>query len=74
MMHYHIHEFFDDLVFSTDVGLRKPNPKMFKIALSNVGAEADCSYFVGNNLQATSWGRSMWNDRRSQGVGLLHAR
>jgi putative hydrolase of the HAD superfamily len=52
MEHYHIHEFFDDLVFSTDVGLRKPNPKIFKIALSNIGAEADCSYFVGNNLQA----------------------
>ena len=40
------------LVFSTDVGLRKPNPKIFKIALSNLGTSADCSYFVGNNLQA----------------------
>jgi HAD superfamily hydrolase (TIGR01549 family) len=52
MKHYHIDEYFDDLVFSTDVGLRKPNPKIFKIALSNVGARAECSYFVGNNLQA----------------------
>ena len=52
LKHYHLDEFFDDLVFSTDVGLRKPNPKMFKIALSNVGAEAESSYFVGNNLQA----------------------
>lgn len=52
MRHYQIHEYFDDLVFSTDVGLRKPNPKIFKIALSNLGASADCSYYVGNNLQA----------------------
>ena len=52
MKHYHMDEYFDDLVFSTDVGLRKPNPKIFKIALSNVGASAEESYFVGNNLQA----------------------
>lgn len=52
MKHYQLDEFFDDLVFSTDVGLRKPNPKIFKIALSNIGAKAECSYFVGNNLQA----------------------
>ncbi len=51
MEHYGLLEFFDDMVFSTDVGLRKPNPKIFKIALSNVGVSADCSYFVGNNLQ-----------------------
>lgn len=52
LRHFHLDEYFDDMVFSTDVGLRKPNPKMFKIALSNVGASAECSYFVGNNLQA----------------------
>lgn len=52
MQFYHLDEYFDDLVFSTDVGLRKPNPKIFKIALSNIGARAECSYFVGNNLQA----------------------
>jgi putative hydrolase of the HAD superfamily len=52
MKFYHLDEFFDDLVFSTDVGFRKPNPKIFKIALYNIGASADCSYFVGNNLQA----------------------
>jgi putative hydrolase of the HAD superfamily len=48
---FNITEYFDDMVFSTDVGLRKPHPKMFKIALSNLGAEADRSIFVGNSLQ-----------------------
>jgi len=51
MDHFHLTDYFDDLVFSTDVGLRKPHPKMFKIALSNLGAEADRSVFVGNSLQ-----------------------
>ncbi len=52
MRHYRIHEFFDDMVFSTDVGLRKPSPKIFKIALANVGSTAKESFYVGNNLQA----------------------
>jgi putative hydrolase of the HAD superfamily len=51
MEHFRLLDYFDDLVFSTDVGLRKPHPKMFKIALSNLGAEAAGSLFVGNSLQ-----------------------
>jgi HAD superfamily hydrolase (TIGR01549 family) len=43
--------YFDDMVFSTDVGLRKPHPKMFKIALYNLGADPSESLFVGNSLQ-----------------------
>jgi FMN phosphatase YigB (HAD superfamily) len=51
MAYFRIIDYFDDMVFSTDVGLRKPHPKMFKIALSNLGADADESVFVGNSLQ-----------------------
>ena len=51
MEHFRLIEYFDDMVFSTDVGLRKPHPKMFKIALSNLGADAAGSFFVGNSLQ-----------------------
>jgi putative hydrolase of the HAD superfamily len=51
MEYFHLTDYFDDMVFSTDVGLRKPHPKMFKIALSNLGADADRSVFVGNSLQ-----------------------
>jgi len=40
----------DDYVFSTDVGLRKPHPKMFKIALSNLGVDASEAMYVGNSL------------------------
>jgi len=51
MKHFGLDDYFDDLVFSTDVGLRKPNPRIFKIALYNLGAKAKESVFVGNNLQ-----------------------
>ncbi len=51
MRFYGIHHYFDDLVFSTDVGLRKPHPKIFKIALSNLGSSAQEAVFVGNSLQ-----------------------
>jgi putative hydrolase of the HAD superfamily len=51
MEFFDLTEYFDDMVFSTDVGLRKPHPKMFKIALSNLGADAGRSIFVGNSLQ-----------------------
>jgi len=50
--YYGLEGFFDDMVFSTDVGLRKPNPRIFKIALFNIGATAEETIFVGNNLQA----------------------
>jgi putative hydrolase of the HAD superfamily len=51
MEYFNLMDFFDDTVFSTDVGLRKPHPKIFKIALSNLGADANRSVFVGNSLQ-----------------------
>lgn len=49
---YGLDQFFDDLVFSSDVGLRKPNPRIFRIALDNLGVTATESAYVGNNLQA----------------------
>jgi putative hydrolase of the HAD superfamily len=44
--------FFDDLVFSTDVGLRKPHPRMFKLAMYNLGADPERSFYVGNSFRA----------------------
>ncbi len=39
MSHFGIDIFFDDMVFSTDVGLRKPHPRLFKLAVYNLGAD-----------------------------------
>jgi putative hydrolase of the HAD superfamily len=52
MKHFDLDKYFDDMVFSTDVGFRKPNPKIFRIALANVGTSPIETLFVGNNLQA----------------------
>lgn len=51
MKHFGLDVFFDDKVFSTDVGLRKPNPLIFDIALRNLDVRAKEAVFVGNNLQ-----------------------
>jgi putative hydrolase of the HAD superfamily len=48
--HYGLDEFFDDMGFSTDVGLRKPHPRIFKIALSNLDVKASEAMYVGNSL------------------------
>jgi len=63
MEHFQLDGYFDDMVFSTDVGLRKPNPKIFKIALWNLGVKPEDSAFVGNSLQADIKG--------ALGVGML---
>jgi putative hydrolase of the HAD superfamily len=52
LCHFKLDTLFDDLVFSTDVGLRKPHPRMFKLALYNLGADANESFYVGNSLRA----------------------
>ncbi|MCG7844107.1 MAG: HAD-IA family hydrolase, partial [Methanomassiliicoccales archaeon] len=52
MKHYRLDDFFDDMIFSSDVGLRKPHPRMFKMALFNLGADKERSMYVGNSLQA----------------------
>jgi putative hydrolase of the HAD superfamily len=54
--------YFDDYVFSTDVGLRKPHPKIFKIALSNLGVDASEAMYVGNSLAQ--------DIRGAKGVGI----
>jgi putative hydrolase of the HAD superfamily len=49
--HFGLEPYFDDMVFSTDVGLRKPHPKMFKLALYNLGAKPEESFFIGNSIR-----------------------
>jgi len=52
MQYFGLDAFFDDMIFSTDVGLRKPHPRLFKLAAYNLGACIEDSLFVGNSLQA----------------------
>lgn len=63
LRHFRMDGYFDDMVFSTDVGLRKPNPKIFKIALYNLDVKPAESVFIGNSLQADVKG--------AKGVGMM---
>jgi len=63
MRHFGLEAYFDDLIFSTDVGLRKPNPRVFKLALANLDAGPREAMYIGNSLQA--------DIRGALGVGML---
>ncbi len=44
--HWHIDDAFDDLVISAEVGLAKPDPAIYKLALERLKVEADRTIFV----------------------------
>ena len=55
--HYGINGFFCDKIVSGDVGLRKPDPEIFALALSRLGCQAEDCVFIDNsvsNLQAAA--------------------
>jgi putative hydrolase of the HAD superfamily len=45
-------ERLDATVFSSEIGLRKPRPEIFLLALDRLGVAADRSLFVGDRLDA----------------------
>ncbi|MDA1348539.1 MAG: HAD-IA family hydrolase [Chloroflexi bacterium] len=57
--------FTDAVVVSEDVGFRKPDPRIFEVALSKIDSKADTTLFVGDNPEADIAGAS--------GVGMQTA-
>jgi HAD superfamily hydrolase (TIGR01549 family) len=47
---YGIHYFFDVIIASAEVGLEKPNPEIFKLAIKSAGCNPDEAYMVGDRL------------------------
>lgn len=47
-----IHDYFDTVLISESVGLRKPDPRIFKKALENLSVSAENSIFVGDHPEA----------------------
>lgn len=51
-----IGHFFDQLIFSEKVGVKKPHPLIFKKALKNSGATANNSVMIGDDYYADIYG------------------
>ena len=49
--HWHIDDAFDDLVISAEVGLAKPDPAIYKLALERLDVDADRAVFVDDFRQ-----------------------
>lgn len=68
---FEIEEYFDAVIDSGVVGIRKPNPEIYKISVDRLKTEAAETYMVGDSYSrdikpAKSIGcRTIWLDRRS---------
>lgn len=51
-----IRPYLDDIVISEAVGVRKPDPEIFSLALSNLGVEAAAAAYVGDRPDADTVG------------------
>lgn len=51
-----LHEFFDSIVVSAEVGYRKPNPIIFQRALEELGVKPFEAVMVGDTLEADIYG------------------
>jgi putative hydrolase of the HAD superfamily len=47
-----ISKYFETVTTSEDVGVKKPNKRIFEVALKNAAAKADESIMIGDNLEA----------------------
>ena len=49
--------YFDHFISSSEIGLRKPNPEIFKLTLNTIGCRAEEAVFlddIGSNLKAAA--------------------
>lgn len=52
-------DYFSPVIVSGDYGYRKPDPRLFKKALSKTGLDADEAVFVGNDMYRDVYGAQM---------------
>ncbi|MEE9408759.1 MAG: YjjG family noncanonical pyrimidine nucleotidase [Polaribacter sp.] len=52
MINSKIHHYFDKIITSESVGVKKPNPKVFNYALTITAAKKEQSIMIGDNLEA----------------------
>ena len=54
------------IVLSSDVGVRKPDPEIFQLAVSRIGATSDTAVFIGND-----WAADVLGARRA-GISAIY--
>ncbi|QTE23984.1 YjjG family noncanonical pyrimidine nucleotidase [Polaribacter cellanae] len=52
MINSRINHYFDKIITSESVGVKKPNPRVFKYALETANADIEKSIMIGDNLEA----------------------
>ncbi len=48
---YGFGKIFDKMIISSDIGLRKPDEKAYKLALNTLGVSGECCWFVDDQLK-----------------------
>jgi putative hydrolase of the HAD superfamily len=49
-------EFFEEIIVSKDVGISKPNPRIFEIALEKLGVNPNEAVMIGNTISTDIFG------------------
>ncbi|MHA2313441.1 MAG: HAD family hydrolase [Candidatus Thorarchaeota archaeon] len=66
--------YFDSLIFSNEIGVRKPDPRIFRIALGKLGTTPDHTVHVGDELMSDVLGaknvgiRAIWVNRSKEQI------
>ena len=56
LRHLDLIDFFDATVYSSEIGVRKPNPAIYKEALRLVGVAPQRALFVGDRMREDIYG------------------
>jgi putative hydrolase of the HAD superfamily len=54
-----IAEYFDAMIFSDEVGIRKPEPKIFRLAARKLGVKPNETVHIGDNIKCDVWGAKL---------------
>ena len=55
---YQLGPYFETIVLSSQVGVKKPNSRIFARALSDLNVKPEKAVFVGNDMEADMLGAS----------------
>ena len=70
-------KYLDAVVISRDLGIRKPDPEIFKFTLENLGIESHEAIHVGDSLEEDVEGaknagmKAMWLKRSNKEMNVL---